>query len=569
MRPTPAATTPVVAIEGPSKRRAPDVVAPAAALLLPTIYSPAVAAPFFSPKAAVLLVSAAAALPVVLGLARRWRLLAPAWAFVAIAGVSSLAATRPALAVAGHYNLGTGWLFLAALAALWCLGLGLTTGGRDHVVDALVGAIALNGVVAAAQVAFDLSDLGIGLYGERAPGLLGNPVHLSALTAGALPLLVLTSRFTVAARLAGTAVFGASLACAGGRVGVALAVVGLAFVARACSWRTTLLVAAALALGATMGSALARESGTTGVADRAEVDVRGGDLGPRLRTWSRAGEAVRRDPLIGAGPGQFRAATVQDRTLAVSRLIPDNYFLDAHNLVIEYAVTTGIAGLAALATWLVVAFRRGRGPLAIFAGIVLLSHLAQPQGLGTTPVAFLALGAAGLLGLPTARARAGFSIVGGLLGAVAAATLLLGDARLLRAQRDFDRDQGVTALRQLPPWPQTATTLGRIETFAAHPERNPEASVRAQGWLRLAADRDPASPALWNDLGDLAYVSRWNDEAREHYEQARRLDRWSVRALNGLADVAEADGDTAAARRYSRLALLVDPTDGKAREHLR
>lgn len=558
-----------------------DALAAGAGLLLPTVFSPSVAAPFFSPKAAVLLVTTLAAAPLLVGAWQRSRPATMAAAAFLTAGLlSAVLSQRPVLALTGLYNLGTGWFFMLGLVVLWSLGLHLGDRGRALFTTCLVTAIVVNATVAVLQVTFDLSAVNLPRFDGRASGLVGNPVHLSALLAGGVPLL--GPVFRRRPLLVGPAVVlvGAAVSAAGGRAGLLLAVVGLvatATTALSARPRHTAAFVTLFSLGLIMGVALGRTSGTATatVDERLQVGVSGGDLAARLDAWEQSTKSIGRHPLVGVGPGQFRAATVADRTFETGRLIPDNYFLDAHNLVVEYATTTGVLGVAALLAWFALLVRRASGPLLFFGLLVLASHLIQPQALSTTPLAFLALGAASAS--PLALSPLGPSpmqwrrLTAGLVavGMAAAGVLLLGDYRLRLAQRDFSLDHGRAALRALPPWPQTATTLGRIYTFGAHPDRNPVASAAARRWLLAAAERDPRSPALWNDLADLEYVSRLSTEARMHYRLALTLDPWSVRALNGLGEVALAAGDDAQAARYFRDVQRIVPDHPNARARLR
>lgn len=553
-----------------------DALAAGAGLLLPTVFSPSVAAPFFSPKAAVLLVTTLAAAPLLIGAWQRSRAATmAAAAFLTTGLLSAVLSQRPVLALAGLYNLGTGWFFMLGLVVLWSLGIQLGERGRALFTTCLFTAVVVNAAVAVLQVTFDLSAVNLPRFDGRASGLVGNPVHLSALLAGGVP--VIGSVFRRHPILTGPAVvlIGAAVSAAGGRAGLLLAVLGLvatATTALSARPRHTAALVTLFALGLVMGVALGRTSGsaTATVDERLQVGVSGGDLATRLDAWQQSTKSIGRHPLVGAGPGQFRAATVSDRTLETGRLIPDNYFLDAHNLVVEYATTTGLLGVAALLAWLALLVRRASGPLLFFGLLVLGSHLIQPQAVSTTPLAFLALGAASAspLGLSPMRWR---RLTAGLIavGTAAAGVLLLGDYRLRLAQRDFSLDHGRAALRVLPPWPQTTTTLGRIYTFGAHPDRNPAASATAQRWLRAAAERDPRSPALWNDLADLEYVSRLSTKARMHYVLALTLDPWSVRALNGLGEVALAAGEDAQAARYFRDVQRIVPDHPNARARLR
>src|SRR5205085_7024689 len=137
-----------------------------------------------------------------------------------------------------------------------------------------------------------------------------------------------------------------------------------------------------------------------------------GGVRPRVETWLSARHVLARHPFLGSGPGRFRAATSRYRTLRLVRAGgADRLFADGHNLAVEYAVTTGLPGLALLGVWLALAVRRAgwRPPLAGFALVVLAMHALEPQNVALTPLAFLALGAAAPLtdGLPRVVPAAG------------------------------------------------------------------------------------------------------------------------------------------------------------------
>src|SRR5205823_4892762 len=136
---------------------------------------------FWSPRAVVVLVLAAAGLPVLVRLALvrsdvRW----PAWAaagFVAWAGLSTALSPHPQLALLGHYNQGTGLLFVAGLAGAWALGSASGDGGRMLVERAVLLGALVNAGIAVLQTAVNLDRLHLGLVDDRAPALLGNSVH--------------------------------------------------------------------------------------------------------------------------------------------------------------------------------------------------------------------------------------------------------------------------------------------------------------------------------------------------------------------------------------------------------
>ena len=179
----------------------------------------------------------------------------------------------------------------------------------------------------------------------------------------------------------------------------------------------------------------ARVSDTTG----------GGGIGQRWATWKAGAHVVAHRPLVGAGPGRFGAATLPYRTLAAVRQgQADAYYVDAHNIVVEYATTTGLLGLAALLAWLGLALRRASGPLLAFGAVLLVLHMAEPMSVGVTPLAFLALGAAGPMIAAEPRHVAARVATAALvpLALVAGVVLLAAGARLhVRGQGGAERGE--------------------------------------------------------------------------------------------------------------------------------
>jgi O-antigen ligase len=224
-------------------------------------------------------------------------------------------------------------------------------------------------------------------------------VHLGALLAGTVVLLgeqVGKRRFLLWL----TPIIGAALSVSGSRFGTLAA--GAAVVASAKRWgaRRTVVVAALLLVGFVGAAPLLRTLGTPGgTPSVAAKGVTRNDFLPRLYVWQSSIHPIARRPVLGFGPGRFVAASGPVRPVALARSGPEVVFTDAHNLFVEYAVTTGLVGAAALVTWLVLACRAARGPL-LFAGCAILAvYLVEPLFVGTVPVAFLLLGA----GTPPAK----------------------------------------------------------------------------------------------------------------------------------------------------------------------
>lgn len=498
------------------------------------MFSPSVGATFWAPKAAVLLLVAAVGLPRLVGLlAGSARLPAvAALLFVGVSLASTVFSDAPLLSVLGLYNWGTGALFVASLAGAWSIGAALDEHGRRAVKTALLLAVGANVAAALAGLVLPVEELRLRPDG-RSSGLLGNPVHLGAFLAAGLTLVGpwFRSRPLPGSLLVvGTA---ATLQLSGSRLSLVLGLlVALGPVLR---WPLRLAGAflALLLVGVVVGGMLAEpRGGASGSARLGAVEA--STPTARLETWWSARRAAADAPVLGAGPGRFRAATSQYRTkkLALAEG-SERVFTDAHNLLVEYVVTTGIVGFACLLAWLIVTIRLAAGPLLVFGLVLFVHHLLQPQWVGTTPLVFLALGAAmaGAVAGPGRTKMTGVATA--VLAAVAlpvAVRLLLGDFHLAQARLDFDLPHALKADAMLGHWPQPAQLVARITIVEPGPGR----AAEARHWMEIAAGRDPTDPELWNDLADLEQRNGFTQQAERHYREALRHDPWSGRASAGL-----------------------------------
>jgi O-antigen ligase len=557
------------AVTDPTTRRSGRSPAPGELLVLVAaggllvLASPSVGAPFWSPRAALLLLVAGPGL-VALALAARERDPAAIAGviFLAVAAAAALLASEPVLAVLGPYNDGTGWLFLAGSVGLWALGRRLGDETRRTLGTVLIGAALVNALVVWGQSTTSLHAPLMELVEGRGPGLLGNPVHVSALLVGAAAVLVERlvrvdprDRTTMFGGVAAMVLLASGVQLAGGRTGVALFALVLvrAFGRGGLRRGLPILLAAVIGLTAAVVAPSA-ENGAT----RRLLRSDGGWSG-RVERWELAGPAIRARPVLGSGPAQYRRATSPHTTVAAARAFgPDRLTGAAHNLVVEYAVTTGLLGLAALLAWLALAARRARGELAWFALLGGASLLLQPQHLGLTAVLALALGAAAPRLAPppplAALVAAGALLVA---GAVAGAGLLWGDLAMSRAYADLRPEDARVASDTLAAWPEPAVALARAETYQALSRHDDRFWPRAIAAARVAHERDPSDPAVAVVLGNLEAGHGSAARAAAAYEVALRWNPQSALALKGLADVRRAQGDEAAAaelcRRFHRV----------------
>ena len=505
-------------------------------VLAPIAFSPALNATFWSTRAALVLVILGLGLPRLVQAVRSGDRPAVFGAiFLAAAGAATMASPQPVLATFGLYGWGTGLLFVLGLVCAWSLGLHVQGRDRDLVGRALLATCALNAVVAIAQTQIDLTKYSLQMISGRSAALLGNPVYLSTLLTGALSMLCWRSKDSPWST-AGIALLACGLGTTGSRIGLAAA----GFVAIAAVWqrRDRLLRGAAIAAltigGTLLGGTLVTEAGGSGLERATESTAQ--TISARPLIWRSIIPAVVERPVLGSGPGTFRIASSEHRTAEIARAEgPNSLFADAHNILVEYLVTTGVVGLAALLLFLAVAFRRARGPFAAFAAGVLFIHLVQPQNPATTPVALLALGMA----MPTPSLRAARIVWAQLgLGAIAlavGAAFLYGDFRMDQARLDFRRRDSDLAIDLLRPWPEPVTQRGDITAFEIRTTRNVALVPVLEQYRRAAIDRDPSDSTLWGRLGEHQLNSGRLEDAAKSFEQALALNPWSARSGYGYA----------------------------------
>jgi O-antigen ligase len=547
------------------------LVAVVAAFLLPVVFSTSVSAQAWSPRAAVVLVIAAFGLPRLVPLLRSEarRPTIAAIAFLAVAALATALSSQPILSLFGLYNWGTGLLFVAALVGAWALGTSVDAGGVEMVERALIAGILVNAVVAVVQGALALDVAPFTRYEGRAAGLLSNPVYLATLMAGGLALVLPRVRANAARWGTATVVVAAALELSGSRSALVLAIlVGVVTLVR--ERRRAAGAVAALVLGLLLGVVIGAVGGATSGSGRVQAGGESVGTTARLQAWATAAHAVADHPVLGAGPGRFRAATSKYRDLALVRAEgADRLFVDAHNMAVEYATTTGIVGLAALALWLCFGSQRARGPLFGFFLLVLAMHLVEPQAVGTTPLALLALGVSGRAEVPR-LGRVGTVVTAALVAAslVTAGRLVWGDYELNQATLDFNSGQARAAVRALPPWAEPANSAGRIALFKSISTNAPAARGATLRWDRLATRRDPTNPLAWTELAEAQLYFGDTGAAQGDFREALRWDPWSVRALNGLANAELADHDIRAARSALTRSLRAEPNQPKIRAQL-
>jgi O-antigen ligase len=478
----------------------------------------------------------------------------------------------------GPYNWGTGLLFAFGLVGMWVLGIQASHLGQRMVLLAAVAGLSVTCTVGLLQVGVDL-ELPVSEALNRAIGLAGSANHFGALAGALIAIAAVEGR-----RKRSWVALGALAAAAGEASGsravllVAAGVVVCTFVLS--PWRYTIVVASMVVIGFAAGSALtATTTGptvaagtTTGEAESAILRSTktvlgsnapgGGGLGVRAEVWRMGARAFADRPVFGWGPGMFRTATSPRQSLRVARAEgADRLYVDAHNFIIEYAVTTGLLGLVLLAAWLWFAAQRASGPFAAASAALFASSLLSPLFVAVTPLAFLFLGMAtnrGFTSRPLPRRSLALVAPATLVALLTASVLVVGDVQVRRALANGDRATIKSAERLNGVWPiPTVLAAGRESLQARNSTTGPHRAA-AIALRREAITLDRTNPDLWNQLGNEYERAHRFEQARRAYDRALELNPWSVRALRGLARVAEQRDDLRAALTSLERAARVD-----------
>jgi hypothetical protein len=273
-------------------------------------------------------------------------------------------------------------------------------------------------------------------------------------------------------------------------------------------------------------------------------------------------------PLVGIGPGRFVEASSPRRDLVSVRYEGrDVLMADAHNVFVEILTTTGLLGLLAFATWLLLAAGGARGALAGFAALVGFTLLLEPLDLAVVPVAALALGAATVAGAraPAPPRLTRIAVVTGavlaLAGVVLGARLVAGDVAYASAVRSSSLTDVERAERLSPPWPQYPGLEAALLDRAGSTLGDPGLGARAMVVQRTAIDRDPSDPRWWYGMGELE--QRWGSDARARRDYLAALQRnpWSYSALSRLYGLELRAGHRETALRFRARLCSIGPSE--------
>lgn len=496
------------------------------AVAVPLAFFPLSSAPFADAK--LVLLTLGTLLLWVSGVPGDRRLALPAGVWIAVVVVAALAGVDPRMSIVGSVNRGTGLIMLATCASLVVLGPNIPPEAVSRMRRWLVGTGLVVAAVAVgfrvAPDAFDRVVRDLSFRGSTA----GNPVFAAAFLAACIPAAV-GSKATGRRLVAVLAVLALGFAANGERSSLLLPFLALA----TCLWpmradRARVFLAGATLLVVVSGwillvapflpsashevSATARQFDTlTGERQRLAVST------ADLRGFTRR-------PVLGWGPTNTWSAFLSSATSEEIDTAGRGW-AEAHNILLESLVTTGLAGTAAF-LWLPLRIaprmarpHPGAGWAAGGALTLAVFHLYEPLSLTVTPLMFLLAGVtarapaatperavtpAPAPGGATKGGRAfAFGRVG--VGAALAAMLLvsclaLGASALEQWGRTHYGEWSLRASLRLQPWRLSATELlarnlavdGYLgdEAAAADARSVMDAAVRQHPWnphVRLSA----------------------------------------------------------------------------------
>jgi O-antigen ligase len=485
---------------------------------------------------------------------RRTAQLAAAFAIWAL--VSTAVSPQPALSFFGRLGIANGALLVLAFVGAWAIGAVVAPTSRELLELTLIGAAVLNAVVAIVQTATSLGDY------DRAPGLFTNPLFAATLMTGAFwpTLHRLSDNWKVWGAVA--VVLAGGVQATGSRFGLLLLGVQLVAALAIVSWRRLAGLAAVLAIlviaALLLGPSDARTIGTSRI-----LLAQGSEPISRVELWKASGQAIADRPVVGAGPSRLLAATNPYRSLEAAQAgEADTNFLDAHNIVVEYTVTTGVIGGALVIAFLVSALMLSgwRAPLAGFAIVGLVMTLIQPVHAMMTPITLMALGAASAHTSRLAVRRPRRAIAATATAAVvASAAIAYGSFALSSTPSSFDQVSEVaeTSRRFLPIWHDAfAETATATWTVAS---QSPEAGAATVYWREQAVRKEPDRFALWTQLAFDEAALGDVESAERHFLRSLEENRWSLQTLNGLGELYVDLGRVDDARWAYKRSLLVQP----------
>jgi hypothetical protein len=273
----------------------------------------------------------------------------------------------------------------------------------------------------------------------------------------------------------------------------------------------------------------------------------------RKQAWIYGLKSFLHQPVLGYGPGGFRGATQHRYSSNFVRTVANDErfsaWFDAHNVLIEFLVATGIVGVLLLAVFVWKAVRPARGPLLAVAVAIGLTWVMQPLSISDAPIAFLALGAASTGTVVVAerrtgsRSRIGAGVVAAVLGVLLTAGYAFVDLRLQAAVNSGDAVRIENAAR---PFGDDAVVADIVAQGWANAYLFDHADKRhLQTWALKVVEREPDRPYWWSKLASTQMNFGDTTGARTSLDRALALQPLSPSAWPLLLELAKRTNDTA------------------------
>lgn len=365
----------------------------------PLVFFPISFSPFVDPKLPVLIV----------GTSLLWRMRTPvdrslaraSLALIFIIAAASLLGVDRWYSLMGIERQSTGFVLLSVCALLLVLGSSISYPERKRINKWIV---VTSLIVAFVATAARLLPAG---WAQIPPGLiitgstLGQRVIVDAVVAAGIAAS-LGSMFRPLPLAGIVFVLSSALGSGGGRLGWVAALTGMGIVCLRRPDRRGQVLAASLAaivMAFALWAALAALALPQDIQSPATPfgQLGEGSAKSRVFIYSGAIRAGLRRPVLGWGPGNTSGAWLSSATSRETAFVPQRVG-DAHNLLLEFLVSTGLIGLAAVCVLIYVVFRATRaGPqemawAAGAAGALFVYHLFQPMNVAATPLMFFFAG---------------------------------------------------------------------------------------------------------------------------------------------------------------------------------
>ena len=531
-----------------------DVFSLVAVVLLAIVTWPGTYSLSFAPKYAVMLLIGAVGLPVAVRQARSASGVAPMqrllWGFLLIALISTVLSADPAIGFFGAYGWGTGWLFLVGCVSAFALGSIVRVERIDAFACAFIIGGIINVLVSLEQALGSSTNAALQPYmGGQVLGLFANPVYYEMFLVGCIALTMYYACTHSYWWIGATALLTLGVELSGERLAIiiiaALCVIALV----RYGWYKSLRFIAPAIIGYGLGYATKYIHTNAGNTSSRLTNVAAGSYSTRFHIWTTSFRYFLYNLPLGTGPGQaFDLSSFISRTVAHG--LQERLVMDAHNIFVQTAITTGLLGIALfLAFWLLV-IRYARGPFVGAFLAMMLVQLIEPMNLGSTVLLFLAAGLAvahRTQAEPTSfiSHKAWSYIVTGATAILTAAALVLG-ITLVVGDIDIQNSAYMgtasyaaasAADRLLPFWPHTADDISQLLGTESAIVADPYWQDGAIAWEKAATRRFPQLPYHWVTLGNYYYAGGQYPQALAAYKHSDAVYKWYAPGWIGQAQV--------------------------------